>query len=242
MSEQTSRSLRARNHGDLLIPTDSILILGASTRAAAFSARRAGLIPTCIDLFADRDLSDCCTVTRLAASDFPYGFARVARSAPNGPWIYVGAMENYPELVDRVSTDRPLWGNSSEVLRRVRDPFQLAECLGRVGIRYPAVRAISDKVPACASWLMKPIASAGGRGICQYTVRNAALRRRAVRGMYFQQQLDGQPYAAVFVANRRGAALIGLTRQMIGEPSFHARPFHYCGSIGPLPIERNLLT
>jgi predicted ATP-grasp superfamily ATP-dependent carboligase len=60
--------------------------------------------------------------------------------------------------------------------------------------------------------------------------------------MYFQQQLEGQPYAAVFVADRRRAVLIGLTRQLIGEPSFHARPFHYCGSIGPLPIQRNLLT
>ena len=34
-----------------------LLIVGASVRAAAFSARRSGFDPECADLFADADLS-----------------------------------------------------------------------------------------------------------------------------------------------------------------------------------------
>src|SRR5437763_9510980 len=37
-----------------LIQGEHLLILGASTRAAAFSALRAGLRPSCADLFSDR--------------------------------------------------------------------------------------------------------------------------------------------------------------------------------------------
>jgi hypothetical protein len=46
-------------------PVD-VLILGASARAAAYSARRADLQPACIDLFADRDLAAVCPSRRIA--------------------------------------------------------------------------------------------------------------------------------------------------------------------------------
>jgi predicted ATP-grasp superfamily ATP-dependent carboligase len=34
--------------------------------------------------------------------------------------------------------------------------------------------------------------------------------------------------------------LIGMTRQLVGEEWLHARPFRYCGSIGPLPVDDRL--
>jgi predicted ATP-grasp superfamily ATP-dependent carboligase len=58
--------------------------------------------------------------------------------------------------------------------------------------------------------------------------------------MYFQQRVHGPSCAALFVGDSRRGTLIGLTRQLVGEQSFHARPFHYCGSIGPLPLEDRL--
>ena len=54
----------------------SVLILGASTRAAAQSAIRAGLRPICADLFADLDLRDCARV--LDVDDYPHGLAAAA--------------------------------------------------------------------------------------------------------------------------------------------------------------------
>jgi predicted ATP-grasp superfamily ATP-dependent carboligase len=50
------------------------------------------------------------------------------------------------------------------------------------------------------------------------------------------------PCAATFVANGRTAVLLGLTQQLIGDQRLHARPFQYCGSIGPLPFGADLHT
>src|SRR5262245_19294559 len=90
-------------------PDPHLLIIGASTRAAAVSAVPAGLQPTCVDLFADSDLAGLCPVVRLPAKDFPAGFQRAAQLAPPGPFIYVGGLENHPEIVASISRSRALW-------------------------------------------------------------------------------------------------------------------------------------
>ena len=106
---------------------ETLLILGGSTRAAAFSARAAGLQVACGDLYGDADLQATCPVTMVP--DYPSGLEKVAREAPAGPWMYTGALENHPRLVERIAQSRPLLGNPAEVLRRVRDPFLVAETL-----------------------------------------------------------------------------------------------------------------
>ena len=57
----------------------NLLILGASTRAAAFSALRAGLAPRCADFFADRDLAATCPVERVDSQEGAEGLERAAR-------------------------------------------------------------------------------------------------------------------------------------------------------------------
>ena len=49
----------------MLPNADNLILFGASTRAAAFSALRAGLRPWCADLFADADLQAHCPAMRL---------------------------------------------------------------------------------------------------------------------------------------------------------------------------------
>src|SRR5438067_508062 len=102
-----------------------VLIVGASTRAAAFSALRAGLRPWCADLFADVDLQHACPALRIAGSDYPHGLERMLALAPPGPWLYTGALENRPAFVERLAQLRPLWGNDQAVLRRVRRPWNV---------------------------------------------------------------------------------------------------------------------
>src|SRR5262245_65865579 len=101
---------------------DRLLILGASARAAAFSALRAGLEPWCADLFVDADLGCRCAAHRVAALGYPEALEELARQAPPAPWLYTGGMEHYPDLVDRIAKRRPLWGNLGEVLRLARSP------------------------------------------------------------------------------------------------------------------------
>ena len=90
--------------------SDKFLILGASTRAAAFSALRAGLTPWCADLFADADLHMRCHVERVIPHEYPQCFVKLAENAPAGPWMYTGALENHPAIVERIGRRRPLWG------------------------------------------------------------------------------------------------------------------------------------
>src|SRR5262245_48368054 len=117
-------------------PQQPVLIVGASTRAAAQSALRAGLVPICADLFAGLDLPACARV--LEVPDYPQGLAAAAAQVPDCPWMYTGGMENHPELVARISKSRRLWGNGPEVVRRVRDPWLLGEMLAQAGL--PALR------------------------------------------------------------------------------------------------------
>jgi len=114
-----------------------LVILGASARAAAGSARRAGFTPWSADLFADVDLQRLGTAVRV--SDYPQGLIRAVATAPRADWLYTGGLENHPELVDRIAARRRLLGNRGAILRAVRDPVTLAETFGRAGIAAPEV-------------------------------------------------------------------------------------------------------
>src|ERR1700733_2287062 len=91
----------------------NLLIFGASARAAAFSALRAGLQPWCADLFADLDLAYCSRVTRVPGKEYPHAFLSLLQEAPPGPWMYAGGLENHPDLVEQMAQARPLWGNKA---------------------------------------------------------------------------------------------------------------------------------
>jgi predicted ATP-grasp superfamily ATP-dependent carboligase len=81
---------------------------------------------------------------------------------------------------------------------------------------------------------VKPLAGAGGRGVGWLQDAGACASRRKV---YLQEFVEGEPCAAVYVGHDRGATLLGVTRQLIGEPWLNALPFHYCGSVGPLSLD-----
>src|SRR5258706_8042019 len=102
----------------------NIIVVGASARAAAFSALRAGMRPYAIDLFADCDLVDVCPTVKIKR--YPQDFEQALAAAPQAPWIYTGGQENYPDLVERMSALRPLYGNRANVLRIIRNPELLA--------------------------------------------------------------------------------------------------------------------
>src|SRR5262245_17508064 len=94
----------------------NLLIFGASARAAAFSALRAGLRPWCADLFADADLQARCPALAVPGADYPGAFANLLDTAPDGPWMYCGALENHDDLVHAMSRRRKLWGNGQAAL------------------------------------------------------------------------------------------------------------------------------
>lgn len=208
------------------LPT--IVLIGASVRALAFSAVRAGWRPVCFDLFADRDLRACAEAHRVARTDYPGGLGMLADRLAGRPWMYTGGLENHPDVVNQLAHSGPLWGNSGDTLRQVRDPVRVHDVLKRAGLDAPSVALSTDGIPADGTWLQKPIAGAGGIGICPWTGGKA--RQRG----YFQQRIEGIAHSAVYVAGQSTAALLGVTRQLVGAAALAAPSFHYCGSIGPV--------
>ena len=213
-------------------------VVGASARAAACSALRAGAAVAASDLFGDEDLR---AIARFVepTGKYPHSLAGALRGMPAAPFIYTGGIENHPDLVDALARIRPLWGNPGHVLCRAKDPFLVAGVLRAAGIIVPETRRSDGPPPRISGWLEKPLGGSGGRGIARATRRGRPGRGRP---FYYQRLVRGPSYSALFVAGPRGASFLGATRQLVGAPWLHAPPFAWCGSIGPAALARDATT
>jgi predicted ATP-grasp superfamily ATP-dependent carboligase len=166
---------------------------------------------------------------------------RAARQVDVDAVAYLSPFENHPAVVQALASGRRLWGNPPDVLRRVRDPRVLMSALSRRGLATPHG---GGRVVGRGSWgdqpdgfVIKPIRSGGGQ-----RVRLAAADATVPRGFYSQPFVDGMPCSIVFVAARGRAAMLGLSRQLVGDAAFGAAGFRYCGSIvepfAPIVAER----
>ena len=209
-----------------------LLIVGASARAAAASARRIGLRPTCLDLFADADLASSHFLPRIDPAEYPDALAELADRLPPMPWLYTGAIENRPDLVGRISARHRLLGNGGKTLRAVRDPLELAEACRAVGLPAPEVRLDPSALPLDGSWLRKPLASGGGRGIRPWTGRGGR------PGVYFQRKIEGLSLSVLCLGDGAAARCLGVTRQVVGKPS---NRFAYRGTLAPWSVSDEVL-
>jgi uncharacterized protein len=212
-----------------------LAIVGASGRAAAASAVRAGFQVAAADLFADADLSHIATATRVESyPDALHDWLQQLSPRPDA-WMYTGALENHPDLVDRLSTVAPLWGNCGGVLREVRSPLHLANAFRRTELWFPEVRLSPAGLPRDGSWLAKTGRGASGGGVRAFDC-NCPISQ----GAFFQRRVPGLPYSATFVAAHGKTALLGIVRQLIGEEWLGAREFQFCGAIGPCHLSHAL--
>ena len=214
----------------------SLAIVGASTRSAAASAVRAGFQPIAADLFADADLRHIAITTRI--SPYPEGFVDWLRAVEPPAWMYTGALENHPELIDQMAWIAPLWGNPGDVLARVRSPWELSKALAAAGLLFPEIHVTPAGLPLDGSWLAKTYHGASGSGVRVWGEERGARSEEQTRSPFscYQRRITGIPCAAVFVAAEGAATLLGVTRQLVGEVWLGAHGFQYAGSIGPWPI------
>ncbi|HEY7426710.1 MAG TPA: ATP-grasp domain-containing protein [Gemmataceae bacterium] len=208
--------------------TQYLLIFGASARAAAFSALRSGLCSWCLDLFADVDLQNRCSVSRLTGH-YPYAFLDHLDAAPPSPWMYTGGLENWPRLVRRMSEHRTLWGNTAETLFRARDPEFVTDLLQAAGMPTPALCRPEERSEVGRRWLCKPRRGAGGIGI-QFAPEETSDEP----SIYLQEYIEGRPCSLLYLGDGRQACLLGMTWQLAGVSWLHAGAFRYGGSIGPV--------
>jgi len=192
-----------------------VLLAGVSTRAMAESAALAGYAVWSLDAFGDLDQHPDVKAVSLARDvGVPFSVDAVVRAAERietDVVAYLSPFENHPASVERLARGRALWGNSASVLRRVREPGVVSRAAGVSN---------SDR------WLVKPRASGGGHGIEWWSPGNPV-----PVGSHVEPFVAGEPGSIIFVAAGRDLVPLGLTRQLVGDVSFGATGFRYCGSI-----------
>lgn len=239
-----------KNRGDLLEHKPRIWIVGASSRAAAFSALRAGYCVTAIDLFADADL--CARATAIRVPSLTSLREPTWRPSAGSPWMYTGGLENDPELVAKWSEQSELLGNGADVLRQVRSPEILFTRLAAAGWPTLPWSLSPEGVASDGSWVSKRVASGGGLGVANWygteleepTPPLDALetdgRSHGPSAMnavhYYQARGRGPALAGAYLGNGETAVLLGVTRQITGAKWLGAARYHYSGSVGPLAL------
>lgn len=214
-----------------------LIIIGASARAAAASAKAAGFEPWCIDLFADRDLRSMAEAVRCSADRWPDGVIDHMKDAPPGAAVlFTGAMENHPAVVEAVLADRDPLGASAQAMAAAREPATLAQISDAPGLGHCRIidpHALRGRVRLALARLrgqrmvVKPRRSAGG---AHMHFDNGS---RIARNCYLQQFIEGDPIAAAYHSDGWSVRLLGVMRQLLDG-------FRYVGSVGPLAINQQV--
>lgn len=214
-----------------------LVLIGSSVRALAASALRAGYQVFAADQFGDEDLRRM-ALAATVIEDWPQGltdyFAQLPASPSLAGWLYSGALENHPELLEQLSALRPdlrCLGCNPSTLRRVRDPFLLREHLTKAGLACLELGRADDAPQLNGAWIEKPLASGAGLNVRRRHLPDD----RIVPGTYLQRQVTGQSLSGLFIADGFSRSrLLGLSLQLNGERATGAGGFVYCGSFAPL--------
>lgn len=233
-----------------------LLIIGASCRAAAWSASRAGYQITTLDLFADRDTSemtDCHTIR-----SFPDSIVEQAEEFRNHRIVLAGGMENFPSIVAELEKRHTIIGPNAQQIVALRSLDNLQQWTRQAGIAdilfpltiddpklleriHPIEESSPDSTLLASSsrlrnrsteaipktrWLRKSTSSAGGLGV-GYWYGDLELD---FTQNYLQEKIEGECLGVVVRCTTDGAQFIGATRNRT------YKDFMYGGSEGPIVL------
>ncbi len=207
-----------------------LILLGASVRAAAQSAARAGFKVTAVDLFGDTDtLAACENYVPLGESTL----STLTRLHPQRfvPLLVTGGVQGHPELISELRRRYRTLGVGVTELARIHSPLYLRQLAQAAEVRFPdfcqSGRTLDQQ---CCRWLLKDPTSCGGLAVRWATSPGKFDSPRC----YAQRWVPGRLFGATFLGNGSSAKLLGVCRgrfTRIGD-----RPFVYAGSFGPLTV------
>lgn len=224
---------------------NSMILIGASTRAFADCWRRAGFDCLCVDEYADADLSVWANVygsiQELIAS---------AEYATNPPvaWCYSGPMEyeNLSELSQRLGLT--CWGNNTTQVHQLRN---FREQLSRSTSGIKPVCCLSTSQAAHhlkqgKQVVLKPNHSSAGAQTQWATLsRLNDWSDEDQQSLRLEPFLEGKVWGISCLGTPTGVEVLGICEsvtisQWLGEDSI-AFPFRYAGSIGPLVMSNGFM-
>lgn len=206
-----------------------LLVLAASARPLAVSARRAGYQVVAIDGFGDLD-------TRAAAHRWhrvPFeadGFDQPAllsalKPYPKSMLVYGGGLEWSPGVLARLGHAIEVVGNQAETLKFIADAPRFFRQLRECGVPHPPVRQTPPDDGGM--WLSKRAAASGGGHVRWRQTGDCPDRAR-----YFQRYAPGVIYSVLFLADRRSFCEVGWNRLL--DPD-DAPGFDYRGAVNRAP-------
>lgn len=218
-----------------------ILIVAPSGRALAAAARRAGFRPLVLDFFDDLDTralavasaSVAATERGFEAADLIDPLLRLARGHDPVGIVYGSGFEDRPHLIAELAGHFKLYGNSADVVARVKDPRVLAELCRALAIPHPEICFEPPSDPA--HWLIKKSGGGGGLHVAP------ALGRTAEAGDYYQRRVRGQPVSALLIATNAQFSqtqVLGLSLQWTAASV--DKPFRFAGAARPARLAPHL--
>ncbi len=188
----------------------------------------------CLDMFADADLQANAVVRQI--DTYPAGLIDALQALPRFPLLYVGGLENHPEVLQVAEEFHDLMGNSAEQVQQARSAEVLTEAMRMAQVETPEWRDATDPPEADGTWLLRPVFGSGGRGISRWTeeTKNSTVLNEP---HLFQKLITGTSYSGVYIAPEEGdVRFVGVTQQLIGMEECNAAEYQWSGNIGPTTL------
>ena len=244
----------------------SICFMGASCRAAAQSAARAGCTRILAwDDFLDADLLEIAQARSLA--DFPEDSPQSLAELQGIPLVLCGGMENRPDFIQRRIDQGMLCGVTGDMLRQLRSLESWQRWASESRIGWPTtVQDLSDPrldSVRSESWMLKPVGRAGGvyiRAIASLErldhVANLGLDPGSTTSSltsnlwYLQEYVPGISIGVSYCTGSNGntqsseppkTRIVGIARSILSEELDAPLPWIYRGSLAPYAVSPSVL-
>ena len=204
------------------------LIAALTARPLAQSASRARLPVVVLDLYNDVDTRRYALRARAVVAHNESFDAKALLKAANelcpvqdcAGLIEGSGFEDRPELLRQLTSGRRLYGNTPEIVARLKDPARFFPLLDQLAITHPEV---SLRPPRKArGWLSKKTGGNGGGHVLLAAGTVADMQH------YYQRLESGRSMSVTFLANGKEAHIIGFNEQWTVSAG---SPFRYAGAI-----------
>lgn len=172
-------------------------------------AKYSGFCPLVIDIFADQDTFEIAEQVRqvdsLTSKDLEQAIDDLTKLYPVHDVVYGSGFEKNIQSLFFLQKKLNLLGNTPEVFAKVQDKFNLFNFLLDSNIPFPEV---SFSRPKSGEWLVKPLQSEGGFGICYEKGSDIVDKKN-----YWQRYLEGKSMSALFIADGKKVDILGFNKQ-----------------------------
>jgi predicted ATP-grasp superfamily ATP-dependent carboligase len=218
----------------------AVLIVAASGRALAASARRGGYLPLVVDYFGDADTLalahaharlDDGLARGMTADALDAAFAKVTAGLQPCGVVCGTGFEDRPELLARIARRWRVLGTGAETVALLKNPLAFASLCDACSIPHP--ETMLARPPETTGWLAKRKGGAGGSHV------RPAAERAPAHDVYYQRHVAGIPVSALFIADGRHALVLGFSAQWASPAS--QQPFRYGGAVRPADLTSRMV-